>query len=126
MLKTYSEKIIFAFATLSRTTDIARVTGLSRSTVIRMKREPELIKLVDERRQELVTGAVHQMQAELLKTVETLTEIRDDPNVSSQTRVSACNSILNHAETWIELHDIMQRIEKLEQNKTESDKKEGF
>ena len=113
-MKAYSELVITAFATFTRVSDLVRVTGLSKSTIIRYKKDEHLMELADERRLQVIQEAVYKMQSELTKCVDTLVEIRDDSTVNPQIRVTACNCLLNHCRDWTLSVDIMERVEALE------------
>lgn len=113
-MRNYSELVITAFATFTKISDLMSVTGLSRSTIIRYKKDDHLKELAEERRLQVVKEAVYKMQSELTKCVDTLVQIRDDTSVNPQIRVTACNCILNHCRDWTLSVDIMERVEALE------------
>lgn len=124
----YSEKVITAFALYSKTSDLIKETGLSRSSVVRYKKDKELLRLAEERRLQAVRQSLHKMQFELLKSVEVLTEIRDNEKTAPQVRVLACNSLLNQCKDWTLSVDVLERLEALEraQNGSEwNSEKEG-
>lgn len=110
----YSEKVITAFALYSKTSDLIKETGLSRSSVVRYKRDKELQRLASERRLQAVRQSLHKMQFELTKSVEVLTEIRDNEKTAPQVRVLACNSLLNQCKDWTLSVDVLERLEALE------------
>ena len=116
----YSELIINAFATYTRTIDLANATQLSRQTIIKYKKDEELQKLADERRMQVVKESVYKMQSELTKCVDTLVKIRDDEENNAQVRIYACNCIMNHCKEWTLSIDVLDRLQALEalQNKS--------
>lgn len=118
-MKTYDEKIIMSFAVYHRTVDLMKATGLSKATIVRYKKDDELMTLANKQRDELLKSAVHRMECELLKTIATLCQIRDNPRVNAQTRVSACNTILNHFQTLRFSLEIQERVEALEKRQSE-------
>lgn len=121
VLKNYDERIVLAFAVYSRTVDLMNVTGLSRTTICKYKKDTQLSELAKERRNELLKSAVHRLECELLKTVDALCKIRDNTKVNPQTRVSACNTILNHFNNLKMTLEISDRIEALEKRGEEDD-----
>lgn len=110
----YSELVITAFATFTKTSDLMKATGLSRTTIVRYRKDSELMELAEERRLEVVKESVYKMQSELTKCVDTLVQIRDDTEVNPQIRVYACNCIMNHCRDWTLSVDVLQRVEALE------------
>lgn len=109
----YSELVITAFATYTKTVDLVSVTGLARSTIVKYKKDKELQRLADERRLQVVRESVYKMQAELTKCVDTLIKIRDNEENNPQIRVYACNCIMNHCRDWTLSVDVMKQIEEL-------------
>lgn len=115
-MKRYSEEVITAFATYTRTCDLVNATGLARGTIVKYKKDKELLRLADERRRQIVKQSVFKMQSELTKCVNTLVEIRDNTTINPQIRVYACNCIMNHCKDFTLSVDVMERIEELENN----------
>lgn len=113
-MKEYSEVVITAFATYTRTVDLMKATGLSKSTIVKYKNDSHLRELAEERRLQVVKESVYKMQSELTKCVDTLVEIRDNTENNPQIRVYACNCIMNHCRDWTLSVDVMERIEALE------------
>ena len=113
-MKEYSEKVITAFAIYQKTSDLVKVTGLSRSTIVRYKKDESLLKLATERRLQAVKQSVYKMQSELFKCVEVLSGIRDNTEARPEVRVLACNSIMNQCKDWTLSVDVLERLEALE------------
>ena len=113
-MKEYSEIVINAFTLYTRTIDLMNVTGLSRSTIVKYKKDNGLLRLVNERRGEVIKEAGYNMQSELTKTVKTLVSIRDNEEVNAQTRAYVCNLLLTHCREWTQSVDIIERLEALE------------
>ena len=115
----YSEVIISAFATYTKTVDLMAATGLSKTTIVRYKKDSHLMELARERRLLVVKEAVYKMQSEVMKCVDTLVEIRDDTSVNPQIRMYACNSIMNQCKDFTMSVDVIERIEALERTETD-------
>ncbi len=116
----YGEKIITAFAIYHRTVDLMKATGLSKGTVVKYKKDSELMELAGQRRKEMLQTAVHKMEHELYNTVQTLCRIRDDKSVNPQVRVSASNTLLNHfhsLKVTLEFEDRIEALEKAEEER---------
>lgn len=115
-MKKYSEIVITAFATYTRTIDLMKATGLSKDTICKYKKDNNLRELAEERRTQVIRESVNKMQSELTKCVETLCEIRDNTELNPQVRVYACNCIMNQCKDWTVSVDIINRIEALERS----------
>lgn len=113
-MRKYSELVITAFATYTSTTDLSNITGLSRSTIVKYKKDNYLQELADERRMQIIKESVYKMQSQLTKCVDTLIEIRDNEELNPQTRIYATNCLMNHCKDWTITADIVDRVEKLE------------
>lgn len=120
-MKEYSEIVITAFATFTKTVDLMKATGLSKTTVVRYKQDSHLQELANERRLQIVKESVYKMQSELTKCVDTLVKIRDNEEINPQIRIYACNSIMNHCRDFTLSVDVMERVEALEKMEEESE-----
>lgn len=78
--------------------EIAKIMGYGTQWVAQVKRQPwfkdQLVKILHEAGKDLVETF---LQGEVLTSVETLVEIRDDANAKAATRVAAANAILDRA-----------------------------
>lgn len=110
----YSEKVIFAFTKYEKTSDLIRETGLSATTIKRYRKDPELQSIVNERRSELITAAVAQMQDYLSEGVQELINIIHDPDTPAQTKVNAIQLIFNQCRDWMTTTDLQRRLAVLE------------
>lgn len=117
--KNYSEKIISAFLESDKITEIMEKTGLSRSTVDRYKKDPDLQFILAERRTMIVESAISKMEAAMVDAAETLRKIIADENVGAQTRIYAISTLFSQCRSWVETVDIMHRLEKLEKEMEE-------
>ena len=114
-MKEYSEVVITAFATYTRTIDLMTATGLCKTTIIKYKKDKRLLELATERRLQVVKESVFKMQSELTKCVDTLVRIRDDEEINPQIRVYACNCIMNQCKDWTMSIDVLDRLKALEE-----------
>lgn len=112
--KGYSEKIISAFLENDKITDIMSATGLSRSTIDRYGQDPELQRILSERKAAYVEAAVTKMQAALSESAEVLQRIIKNEDVSPQVRVNAIQVLFTQCRSWTETADILKRLEALE------------
>lgn len=110
----YSEKVLAAFTKYEKTADLIRETGLSASTVNKYKNDPELRKIVTERRSEMVSAAVVAMQDYLCEGVEELLKIIRDPENSSQVKINALQLLFNQCRDWMTTTDLQKRLNDVE------------
>lgn len=110
----YGENVILAFTKYEKTADLMKETGLSRNTIKRYKADPELRKIVQERRSEMISAAVALMQDYLTDGVQELIKIIKDPETPAQTKVNAINLIFNQCRDWMTTTDLQKRLEVLE------------
>ena len=114
MKKQYSEKIINAFLENDKVVDIISVTGLSRSTIERYRADPELQRILSERKAAYVEAAVLKMQKTLAESADVLQRIIKNEEVSPQVRVNAIQVLFTQCRNWTETTDILKRLEALE------------
>lgn len=112
----YSEKDILAFTKYEKTSDLIRETGKSATTIKRYRADPELQKIVRERRNEMMSAAVVTMQNYLSEGAEELIKVIRDPDTSAQTRVNAIQILFNQCRDWMTTTDLQKRIEDVERS----------
>ena len=110
----YGENVIQAFLMYSKNQDIANAIGKSIRMVQNYKNDPELQKIVSERRIEYVKTSVSKMQCSMNHAVDVLNQIIDDPDTSSQTKVNAINILFNQCRDWTQGVDVLERIQRIE------------
>jgi len=108
------ERVISAFINNFRMVDIMRATGLSKTTVYKIRNDPEFQKTIRERKEAILKTAVNKMQSYLTKDVEILQQIIEDPETSAQTKVNAIQTLMNQLRDWTTTTDIMKRLEALQ------------
>lgn len=113
--KQYDERIISAFLTNYRMTDIIRETRLSKNTAYRYKRDPEFQKVIQERKTAILQAAVNRMSSYMVQNVETLQAIAEDPEVNPAVRVSAINTIMTQLRGWLTTTELSERLTALEE-----------
>lgn len=120
MKKQYSEKVINAFLENDKIVDIMAATGLSRSTIDRYRADPELQRILSERKLAFIESAVTKMQAALSSGVEVLQKIISDEGISPQVRINAISTLFAQCRNWTETADLAKRIEVLEAREDEN------
>lgn len=114
MKKQYSERVISAFLNNMKTVDIAREAGISETTVRKYRSDPELQRVLNERKRDMITAAVDVMRGFLKEGSEILVTLIRDPETPAQTRVNALNLLFSQLRDWMTTTEIQQRIEILE------------
>lgn len=113
-MKSYSERLINAFVSGYKRDEIMQAAGIGKQKYYALKRDPEFIRLVNERRGDIVRGAVMKMESFLTEDVELLQDIITDEEVRPQVRVNAIQLMLTQFNNYKMLTDIQERVENLE------------
>ena len=108
------ERVISAFLTNYRAVDIMKETGLSKSTVYKLRNNQAFQKDIKERKQAILKTAVNKMQSYLTKDVEILQEIIEDPETSPQVKINGLRVLMEQLRDWTMTTDIIKRLEALE------------
>ena len=116
MAKNYTEdeRVIGAFLNNFRMVDVMRETGLSKNTVYTIRNDPNFQKVIRERKEAILKTAVNKMQGYLMKDVEILQQIIEDPDTSAQTKVNAIQTLMNQLRDWTTTTDIMKKLEAIQ------------
>ena len=116
MAKNYTEdeRVIGAFLNNFRMVDVMRETGLSKNTVYKIRNDPNFQKVIRERKEAILKTAVNKMQGYLMKDVEILQQIIEDPDTSAQTKVNAIQTLMNQLRDWTTTTDIMKKLEAIQ------------
>lgn len=100
--------------TRHKNADIAEAAGLSIATIKKYKRDPAFIAVLNERRAEIVGAAVDKMTETILRDVDVLQSVIDNPDVNPAVRVTAINTKWSHLREWKTLIDFDKRLSALE------------
>ena len=113
-MKERDKQYIAAFLNNYRVTDIMRETGLSKTTVYKLKNDQEFMAAVRAQREAVLQAAVDKMVSTLTGDVETLQRIIDDPETSQQVKINALQLKWNQLREWVTVTDLLKRLEALE------------
>lgn len=108
-----NETVLAAFLTSTKAAQIAKVAGISRTTVYKLQHDSEFQAALTARRRQLCKSVVNQMATNLQKNVETLQKIADNSENSPQIRINAIQIIFKQFDGWVETMDVVAEIEKL-------------
>ena len=112
--KEYPEKLIAAFLTEVRPIDVQRTAGISNTKYYALKRDPEFMRAVSDRRTEIIQTAVRRMENNIVKNADTLQEIIDDKSISPQIRINALRLYGEQLGQWKMSTDILERLQRIE------------
>ena len=107
------ERVISAFLTNYRACDIVKETGLSKATVYRLRNNQAFQMVIRERKDAILKGAVNKMQSYLVKDVEILQQIIEDPETAPQVTLNGIQILMNQLRDWTTTTDIIKRIDAL-------------
>ena len=110
----YDERIIAAFLNNFKAVDIMRELHISDTKYYKLKKDPELQRILQERKDSILSAAINKMRGYLLEDVDKLQEIITDTETAAQTRVNAIQILMNQLRDWTTTTDIIQRLEALE------------
>lgn len=111
---TEDERVIGAFLNNYRMVDVIRETGLSKNTCYRIKNDPEFQKVLQKRKEAILKTAVSKMQGYIMRDVEILQEIIEDPDTPKQVKINAIKVKWDQLRDWTTTTDIMIRLEALQ------------
>lgn len=108
------ERLISAFLNNYRMVDVMKETGLAKNTVYKIRNDPDFQTVLSERKSAILKAAIGKMQSYMLRDVDALQEIIENPETAPQTRVNAISIMLNQLASWISTVELVSRIEELE------------
>lgn len=110
----YPERIVSAFLTNYRMSDVIRDAGISKTTAYKYKNDPEFQNYLRLRKSQILTEVVDRMKARMLKDLDRLDSVIDDPKSSGQVVINAIHTKWSHMREWTTTVDIINRLEALE------------
>ncbi len=115
------EQIICALLQNGSVRAAAKALGCSESVIRDRLKGKEFSKLYKERKFEVLTAAADKMKNNISLAVDTLSAVMSDTENPPTVRVSASDSLLRHCLRYVEVTDIIKRIEALEAIQEESE-----
>lgn len=106
------EKALPVLAVTPNYQEAAKILGCNKYQIYEWLKNEEFKENLESLRTEIVNEAVSKMKSHVTKAVDNLALLMDDD--CPKIRRGACNDILNHVGRFMELHEIQQRIGKLE------------
>lgn len=110
----YNERWIASFMTCSKRDEIMEKAGIGKQRYYNLKNDPEFMRIVNERRGDIVRSAVMKMESYLSEAVEILQDIIRNEETAPQVKINAIQLLLSQYNNFKTLTDIQERIEHLE------------
>ena len=110
------DKLLHALLTCGTVKEASVHLGCCQSTIYAKLKEPEFKAQFDELRQEVLKEATNALQVASLDAVAVLRELANDKGANPQSRIYACSQILAYCTKYTEQTEILERLNKLEEN----------
>ena len=115
MSKINRERIAINLLTSPTIKEAAEKSGVSVTTVYRLKKEPEFQAILKVVKNDIFHEAMNKAQGYCLESLETLRSIMADDAATDSSRVSAARTLLELGVTMYEDENIIQRLKELEE-----------
>ena len=114
MAKLNRENIAFNLLTCKTLNEAAEKSGVSLSTLYRLRKQPSFQKIVNRIKDELFKEAMQKAQGYCLESLEVLRIIMNDEVATDSSRVSAARTILELGSIMYEQENIIEKLKDLE------------
>ena len=115
------EKYLVALLTSSTKTEAYKTAHISKATANRIEQDPGFIDQYNKVRRQAMTQASDKLQGLASKAVDTLATIMDSEQATPTERTRVAKIILDGAYQAQQIQDILERLDKLEQEQAEDD-----
>lgn len=115
------EKYLVALLTSSTKTEAYKTAHISKATANRIEQDPGFIDQYNKVRRQAMTQASDKLQGLASKAVDTLATILDSEQATPTDRTRVAKIILDGAYQAQQTQDILERLDKLEQEQAEDD-----
>lgn len=115
------EKYLVALLTSSTKTEAYKTAHISKATANRIEQDPGFIDQYNKVRRQAMTQASDKLQGLASKAVDTLATIMDSEQATPTERTRVAKIILDGAYQAQQTQDILERLDKLEQEQVEDD-----
>ena len=115
------EKYLVALLTSSTKTEAYKTAHISKATANRIEQDPGFIAQYNKVRRQAMTQASDKLQGLASKAVDTLATIMDSEQATPTERTRVAKIILDGAYQAQQTQDILERLDKLEQEQAEDD-----
>ena len=115
------EKYLVALLTSSTKTEAYKTAHISKATANRIEQDPGFIDQYNKVRRQAMTQASDKLQGLASKAVDTLATIMDSEQATPTERTRVAKIILDGAHQAHQTQDLLERLDKLEQEQAEDD-----
>ena len=115
------EKYLVALLTSSTKAEAYKAANISNATANRIEQDPGFIDQYNKVRRQAMTQASDKLQGLASKAVDTLATIMDSEQATPTERTRVAKIILDGAYQAQQTQDILERLDKLEQEQAEDD-----
>ena len=115
------EKYLVALLTSSTKTEAYKTAHISKATANRIEQDPGFIDQYNKVRRQAMTQASDKLQGLASKAVDTLATIMDSEQATPTERTRVAKIILDGAYQAQQTQDILERLDKLEQEQQENE-----
>ena len=115
------DKYMMALLTSSTKTEAYKTAHISKATANRIEQDPGFIDQYNKVRRQAMTQASDKLQGLASKAVDTLATIMDSEQATPTERTRVAKIILDGAYQAQQTQDILERLDKLEQEQAEDD-----
>lgn len=113
MTKEQKEILALNLITKGSVKEAAKETGVALSTVYRVKRTESFQKLLSETKLMLFSDAMQKAQGLILDSLNTLNEIRADPNCTDSARVASAKAIIELGTEMYDRENIIKQLQEI-------------
>ena len=113
-MKEYPEEYITAFMTSCKRAEIMKSANIGKNKYYALKSDPDFMKIVADRRTEIVKEAVLKMESYLDENVEILQSIIRNPETKDQVKVNALKLFSDQLGQWRSQTEFSERLQALE------------
>jgi len=114
MAKLNRENIAIHILTCSTYEEAAEKAGVSKSTIYRLRKEPEFQEVINQVKNSMFQDTMHKAQGYCMESLEVLRSIMNNITATDSSRVSAARTILELGISADERENIIRKIEELE------------
>ena len=114
MAQKNNKKILAALISCGSIRKAATVAGVSETTIRTRLKDPDFREKYETAKSKILTEACNAVTARLTTAIDVLDSIMEDERNPATVRVSAADGILRHGLRYIEVANIVPRLEALE------------
>lgn len=115
MQKLNDEKILGALVACGSVRGAARVAGVSETTIRARLNDPDFRAQYETAKGAVLEEACDCLAARLTSAVDALSRVLDDDSTPATVRVSAADAVLRHGLRYVEVANVLRRLDALEQ-----------